>query len=173
METEVAKTYKQARYACIVGSVLMTALALIGIAILVVYLVGFRQLYSRIGVYEWGWWESRLASLALMPLSAIPLCSFFAHFSRGREPFGAAQSNRLLISALALLIKFFLDCTRDSTQPFPFTVLDGSSHKFYEIVLEPEKAIDPTIVMLIVFIACLALVVRYGAALKEDSDAFI
>lgn len=173
METEVTKTYKQARYACVAGSVLMAILAMAGVAILVVYLIGFKQLYSRIGVYEWGWWESRLASLTLMPLSAIPLCSFFAHFSHGKEPFGAAQSNRLLISALALAIKFIFDCTRESTQPFPFTVLDGSSHQFYEFILEPSKAIDPTIVMLIVFVACLALVVRYGAALKEDSDAFI
>lgn len=47
------------------------------------------------------------------------------------------------------------------------SVSDGSTHVF--VVAGPGP--DLKVVVMVVFLICLAMVIRYGNALKEDSDS--
>lgn len=114
---------------------------------------------------------AELAVAALLVLSqtassaAIALLGdFLRHFSRDADPFGRAQPARLVATAGLLLLHTLTDAAA-AALPATARSVAGPLASALELDLKP--------LVLTVFLACLAMVVRYGNALKEDSDGFV
>lgn len=108
-----------------------------------------------------------IASLASISISILLLAEFLRNFARGVTPFGTAQYCRLLIAAALLVAKTVLDSI---VPPFGPVSVDGIPST---ITFDSGAGLDLKVVVMVVFLVCLAMVVRYGDALKEDSDAFV
>ena len=106
---------------------------------------------------------SQLAAIGAIVLAA----RFLRHFCVDPSPFSAAQSARLAVMATIVMGRTVLD-----------VVL---SRAFYPVGHAPlpllclavETQVVLKVLALAVFIGCLAMVVRYGNALKEDSDSIV
>ena len=103
---------------------------------------------------------SQVASVVAIAL----LARFLHHFSRDADPFGHGQSARLVAAAVLLLAHTLADAAA-SALPAAALALAGPLASSLEVGLSP--------LVITVFLICLAMVVRYGNALKEDSDGFV
>ena len=162
MPEKLIANYQKARMASLVGAVALYVLGTSCIATLLIYLIA---------VFQIGGTAEHLfralipiCSLLSISISVIMLAEFFRHFFTDYSPFNRRQSVRLICAAVALSIKTFLDGLLPS---FEETALSAG------ITLVPQSGLDLKVVVMVVFLVCLAMVVRYGDALKEDSDAFV
>ncbi len=162
MPERLAAEYAKARQASRLGSILLYLIGFICASVFVLYL---SALYlSEIPLV---WWLIPLGSLVSFLASDLFLAEFLRHFGRGSMPFGKGQYKRLLFSALFLAFRLCLD---GLSPIFLNTVSLESVHQFSFV---PQDGVDPKLILMVVFLVCLAMVVRYGDALKEDSDAFV
>ncbi|MCR8908077.1 MULTISPECIES: hypothetical protein [Atopobiaceae] len=90
------------------------------------------------------------------------LAEFLRHFCRDDSPFGGAQSTRLVMTSVLLLGHLLLELVVAGTAP---------AGALESLALDVDLDLKGAVLM--VFLVCLAMVVRYGNALKEDSDAFV
>ncbi|WP_167929991.1 hypothetical protein [Olsenella sp. SW781] len=157
--------YLRAKRAARAGSIVMYALAGFEGIVLAVYLTSLIQVESPL--QSLSWWLISILGICSSAAATLLLARFFSQFSRGKTPFGRRQFNRLLFAAMCLVIRGIADC-RPSSALYQSTLPDGSS-----ISLAPAATLDLKVVVMVVFLVCLAMVVRYGDALKEDSDAFV
>ena len=104
-----------------------------------------------------------LACAIVFAAPAVPVAEFLRRFGReGHSPFGKGQPARLLAAALLLLPRALLSAAVPleeavSTElAFPLT----------------RAGLYLKIIWVTIFLVCLAMIVRYGDALKEDSDSF-
>lgn len=98
-------------------------------------------------------------------LWVILMAEFLRHFAKG-NPFGRTQSLRLLLAGLALAVRTFFDAL------FPGAQFDTSVPELGTAVTS-QADIDLKVVAMIVFLIALSLIVRYGDALKQDSDSIL
>lgn len=106
---------------------------------------------------------SQLAAIGAMGL----LGGFLRHFCAHHAPFGGAQPVRLLIASTLIAgrtaLNLVLTCAFHPVERAPVPLLSLALGA--QVVLK--------VLALAVFIGCLAMVVRYGNALKEDSDSIV
>ena len=95
------------------------------------------------------------------------LAEFLRKFGKSASPFGNSQSLRLVGAGVLLLtystMRAFTPAIGD------ISIVDGT----IPVSLSDAPGIGILDVTMIVFLICLAMVVRYGGALKKDSDSFI
>ena len=114
-----------------------------------------------------GWAVSVTGSLSTC-VATFLLALFLSKFSHGNSPFGGTQNRRLVLAGAALVIRAILD---SFTAMFASTTYEFANSP--AITFMPTATLDLKVVVMVVFLVCLAMVVRYGDALKEDSDAFV
>lgn len=92
---------------------------------------------------------------------------FLRHFVIDAEPFCPSQSARLIVAAALLMGRLLLDaalrCAFDAARLEPVPQLSA--------LLVVQAALR--VIALGTFLACLSMVVRYGDALKKDSDSIV
>lgn len=106
---------------------------------------------------------SQIAAAVTMAL----LGKFLRHFATEASPFCPSQSVRLVVVAALIagraLLNTALRCAYGTTGPVAVPALSG--------LLEVQAALG--LVAFGTFLACLSMVVRYGDALKKDSDSIV
>lgn len=107
-----------------------------------------------------------LAATLLTTAAIFLLGEFFRHFGKDCSPFGKRQSLRLLAAAVLFTARTILDVL--SPEPGIVHSLSSSNPTLY-VTSQPGP--DLKVVVMVVFLICLAMVIRYGNALKEDSDS--
>ena len=95
----------------------------------------------------------------------ILMAEFLRHFAKG-NPFGKAQSLRLFLAGVALTIRTLFDGI------IPGVLFDASVPELGTAV-SSQADIDLKVIAMIVFLIALSLIVRYGDALKQDSDSIL
>lgn len=95
----------------------------------------------------------------------ILMAEFLRHFAKG-NPFGKAQSLRLFLAGIALAIRTLFDGM------IPGALFDANVPELNTTV-SSQADIDLKVVAMIVFLIALSLIVRYGDALKQDSDSIL
>lgn len=99
-------------------------------------------------------------------VATISLAEFLRSFGKDGRPFGRGQSVRLTVAGSLIVLSTLLDLFTPALT-WSIQLVDGP----VPVNISTQPGIDPMMVSLAVFFACLALVVRYGNALKEDSDS--
>lgn len=164
MPDEINHSYKKAKIASLVGSGVMYVLFALGVGISLVSIVALSQTDS-LKLLPNGQRLLLLLSVLLPVPAILLLAEFLRHFGRGGHPFGASQSLRLLSAGALLLFYTAIDSMRAkfgtinlTGGPTPIGINDGPSISIVNVTF-------------VVFLLCFALIVRYGNALKEDSDS--
>lgn len=163
MPDEITRTFRSATRVSGIGAAILYGLAAFSFSIVCVYFFSFIHMGTE--RYTVGWWLMAVVSTLSITLATVLLARFLQLFCRSRSPFCARQSHRLLIAAGLFCLHSFLD----SIVP-PFDSMPVASAG---ITLVPQSGLDLKVIVMVVFLVCLAMVVRYGDALKEDSDAFV
>lgn len=153
MPEEVRDRYLAARRSARMATVAMSIIGALQLAILVAYLLAIPE--QGIEPVDWLQPLSVLSTFG----STVLLASFFWCFGRDRSPFGRRQSFRLAGAGALFLMRMTLDAL------IPPAVANGTPG------LTEHPEVNLQIVTIIVFLGCLAMVMRYGEALKEDSDS--
>ena len=161
MPEELKNEYRHAKTASLVGSICMYLMALFCLAILAIFCIMGPS--EPIGTFL-----SEAASLVTILVSVVYLAQFLRHFAAGSTPFGRAQSRRLIVASVFLALR----AAMDSHLPV-FSYINQPSHQNVLQGTGGLQGIDLKVVVMVVFLACLAMVVRYGNVLKEDSDSFL
>lgn len=163
MPEELTSNYRSARRWSRVGSVALYAVSALVVALVLARTVG--------GVSAHG---PRAAALVPEAVSELPLVAatvllaeFLRHVGGAGAPFGRAQQVRLLAASLAIAAKSVLDVALPLVARW---ALDAAGLPTADAA---RPSVDPVNVVMMVFLVCLAVLIRYGAALKEDSDAFL
>lgn len=165
MPDKIIAEYKKARSISKLGSRIMYVLATTCTLIAVIsYGAIFES--GAAGISNWQI-VSLLGSLTTI-VSISQVASFLSHFSKGINPFSKTQSNRLILAGAAILLRLAFDSI---SQVPSFSIEVGGANSFVQVTSQPGP--DLKVVVMVVFLVCLAMVVRYGDALKEDSDAFV
>lgn len=163
MIEELSKPYKHAQIASKVGAYLLYFLSLVCLSVPLVYLYAFTQT-SSMDQFDSSWQLLTVIGLFATVVFIFLLAEFLRHFGRDTSPFGRKQSARLLAAGLLLVLRTVVDALT-STSAFTVQIADGLS-------LTSTSGVDLKVIAIIVFLICLAMVVRYGNALKVDSDSF-
>lgn len=165
MIDDVAQTYRKAKRASIVGAFCMYFAGLLSAFCFALFLLASLEAEKMNGAVPANSITALIATL-LSTVSILLLGEFLRHFNRDSSPFGAKQSLRLLLAGLLLAIRHTLDLL----YPFPPLVMSVSdSSSMLYVTSQPGP--DLKVVVMVVFLICLAMVIRYGNALKEDSDS--
>ena len=151
--------------ATLVGSLLLIPCGAMLAAILCVYIYAFLTVRQTAG-QPLSWWALMLCDAAIDLLSTLAMQVFLWHFSRDAEPFDDRQSRRLLFTGVLFVIKTILS---GYIRPFD-NILVSEGPLPIELAYTGVR-IGP--LSMAVFVICIALVLRYGNALKEDSDSFV
>lgn len=155
MDNRIAVECRNARRWSLVGAlVLHSTAAVIVVAAVCRYVALFRA-HPPVT-----WQRAHAEGLSALSVlvsvgSVVLIAEFLRHFHRDDSPFSRAQSIRLMGSAGLLAARALLDLVAAAAPSLPAA----------------EGAVDLKVVVLAVFLACLSVVVRYGNALKEDSDS--
>lgn len=157
MPEDVKSSYLVARRSAKIATLAMSLIGALQFLIFAVYL--FSLLRIEGGPDN----TLRLAAMLSTVVSTALLASFFWHFGRDKSPFGHRQSIRLAFAAILFMARIAFDALVPALVPL-MTV--GNTPGLTE---HPE--VNLQIVTIIVFLGCLAMVMRYGEALKEDSDS--
>ena len=110
--------------------------------------------------------ESGVIKQVTSLVATISLAEFLRSFGKDGRPFGRGQSVRLAVAGSLIVLSTLLDLFTPALT-WSIRLVDGSA----PVNISTQPGIDPMMVSLAVFFACLAIVVRYGNALKEDSDS--
>lgn len=153
MPEEVRDRYLAAQRSARMATIAMSIVGALQLFIFTVYLLALPE-----PVKEPIEWLRPLAVLSTLG-STVLLASFFWCFGRDRSPFGRRQSFRLAGAGALFLMRMTLDAL------IPSAVANGTPG------LTEHPEVNLQIVTIIVFLGCLAMVMRYGEALKEDSDS--
>ena len=162
MSDLLEREFKRARQASVVGAVVMYAIAALSLAILLLYLRAYLKMGTGDQRYA-SWWALGITVIALFLVANLLLGWFFWHFGRGLAPFGQRQSLRLLLAALIFAVKLVLETLVPASGPIE-TVVEG-------VAVVSRPGFDLETLTIGAFLLCLALVIRYGDALKRDSDS--
>ena len=161
MPEEVKRTYLTARRSSRLAAAAMGVLGVIQLIIFALYLATFVQGGASMG-QEFAI-SLHLGSILSTLASTYLLGSFLWHFGGRESPFGARQSLRLAGAAILYLVRMAVDAAAPVFSPVEMG--NGA------LTLTQQSGIDLQLVTIVVFLACLAIVMRYGDALKEDSDS--
>ena len=164
MPESVEKEYRLAQKASKLGAGCMycfAALSIVPLALLctTVFLYGSHSSDEAIPLLS-----SSIGHLATSASIAL-LGNFLRCFGHSPSPFGKQQSHRLIASSVLLGLRTFLDAS--FIVPPAELHLTDNAHFLVSATAGP----DLKVIVMIVFLICLAMVVRYGDALKEDSDS--
>lgn len=165
MPEDLSREYQRARRASLAGAscmYLLTALVLINLGVIVFALLGTSSLDELPPLQQ----AVAPVGIALVAAAVSLLGEFLRHFGRDSSPFGRRQSRRLLAAGLLLVVKALLDTAFE-----PPLVRDAVAMGPARIFVTTQPGLDLKTVVMVVFLICLAMVVRYGDALKEDSDS--
>lgn len=163
MSEEIARSYRRAREVTSLGAGCMYALLLLALfnAFAIAYVaVGTDALAALPPAHV----AIMLVSNFVPALQILPLAGFLRRFGSD-SPFAAAQSIRLVTSGALLLLHEVLVGMYD-----PVGAVSVPS-SLASVQVTDAPGIEVSDVTMVVFLFCLALVVRYGGALKEDSDS--
>lgn len=161
---ELKREFDRARRVSTVGAFVMYAIAVATAVIFLIYLYVIVTAGSTSG-QESAWPVAAMLSLGAFALSNLLLGRFLWCFGNGGSPFGARQTYRLCFATALLAFKL------------AGTVMVPSFNSL-EVVpgllsLTSQPRVDLQGVTLIVLLLSLAMVLRYGNALKEDSDSIV
>lgn len=165
MPEKLVREYQRVQIIAHIGSILLYCLFAVMVAIIFIHCLAHMQSWATIKGLDLSWLSSTL-SLGTVAATTFLLAKFLRHFATDSSPFSSKQFHRLLLTAALLGIRAVLDLF---TQTLSIAV--GSTG--LSPVLDAQTNVDLKVIVMIVFLACLAMVIRYGDALKEDSDAFI
>lgn len=162
MLEELKREYERTRRVSVVGALVMYLVAVASALILLLYLYAIVATGTTGGLGA-AWPIAALVSLSAFVLSNLLLGRFLWCFGKGAEPFGERQARRLYGAAILLALKLA------GTAAFPsfdsVEVISGS------LSLASQPQLDLQAVTLIALLLCMAMAMRYGNALKEDSDS--
>lgn len=162
-ENVLESSYLRARRASRVGAACMYALAVVLLAILVLTCLGTRPADAP---------AAPLVGLLVRNVAAIAatvlLAEFLRKFGSEGSPFGSGQSLRLALAGALLLVHTLFDALFAPTT-YAVRLVDAP----VPVSVGSWSGIDPMTISLAVFFVCLGMVVRYGRALKEDSDSIV
>ena len=161
MPEEVKSTYLTAKRSSRLAAASMGALGLLQLIIFALYLATFVQ--GDVSMRQALAISLHLGSILSTLASTYLLGSFLWHFGGRESPFGARQSLRLAGAAVLYLVRMAVDAAAPVFSPVEMG--NGA------LTLTQQSGIDLQLVTIVVFLACLAIVMRYGDALKEDSDS--
>lgn len=105
------------------------------------------------------------ADILLGILFSSMLAEFLRHFSKG-NPFGSGQSARLFVSGAALALRTILDAL-NPIGPYETSVAGLGA------TVTSQADVDLKVIAMVVFLISLSVVIRYGDALKQDSDSIL
>lgn len=160
MPERLDRDYRFARRASRVG-----AAALYGIAALSLMIgLGFFLLCAPPDSGCAGYRLIGLAVAGVFTISVVLLAEFLRHFGQDSSPFGERQFLRLVSAALLMGVRAVFDALA------PVSRIASPSGT---IPVVTHIDLDLKIISVVIFLVCLAMVVRYGDALKEDSDSFV
>ena len=166
MPEKLIREYKRASIIARTGATLLYCIGLIGVAIAALHVISLLPSGQSSSADV----QQRILSILsalIMAGSVAMLAEFLRHFARRTAPFGHKQSLRLMLASALFALRSFLDALT------PGANITVSSESVLSMVPSSQFTVDLKVVVMIVFLACLAMVIRYGDALKEDSDAFI
>ena len=106
-----------------------------------------------------------IARLTLSTVTTICLAEFLRNVRQGASPLGSGQATRVAVAGLLLLSYALLDLFGPATS-YHLDVSGGTM----PVAITSQPGFNPMMLSLAGFLLCLALVVRYGGALKEDLD---
>ena len=157
MPEEVTRRLRHAQSASRIGAVCMYAMA----AALCIISVASCCAFAGQGVIP----PAPLARPALSTVTTVCLAEFLRNFRQEASPFGRGQATRVALAGLLLLSYALLDLFGPATS----YRLDFMGEAM-PVAITSQPGINPMMLSLSGFFLCLALVVRYGDALKEDLD---
>lgn len=159
------KTFVKARRASAVGAVCMYAIAILSAFNFITFLYTITSTSVLSQLTEANQLIMLLTTL-LTSISILLLGEFLRHFGFDSSPFGKRQSIRLLSSGVLFSIRMILESLFPEPQYF-----SPVSENSWNVIVTSQPGPDLKVIVMIVFLICLAMVVRYGDALKEDSDS--
>lgn len=164
MPEELEKSYRRARNVSLAGAGVMYLLMLLAILNFLVQLYAIAQgnALDSLPLEQ----TSALLACAFVPIPLeLLLAEFLRNFGNGRSPFGGVQSARLAGAGLLALLYSVLEAfvpaiagTSVVTGAVPVVISSGPGIRFGDLTM-------------VVFLLCLAIVIKYGNALKDDSDS--
>lgn len=164
MPENVAYSYRHARRASLVGAACMYVMA----CLLAVITLGTCHALVWTPVPQ----GPHIVEVLLRDLPAVVatvlLAEFLRRFAQEGSPLGRAQSIRLTFAAALLLVYLIVDSLLESAA-YAVELVGGP----VAVGAVSQNGFDPVKLSLVVFLACLAVVIRYGNALKEDSDSIV
>lgn len=165
MPEAVEKEYRLARRTSTAGAACMFLLSALSVIPLVHLVFTFltSSTFQHIGAQTI---LATMIGLLSTTTSVFLFGRFFWHFGHRPSPFGRRQSYRLLFASILLGFRTYIDVACP-IPPMESTGIDGSNF----ILASTTAGPDLKVIVMIVFLICLAMVVRYGDALKEDSDS--
>lgn len=162
MPNSLEREYRRARKASLVGAVVMYAIAVLSLGTLILYLGGL--LGAGVGdAQSASWWALSITVIFLFLAANLLLGRFFWCFGRDQAPFGRGQSLKLCVAGSLFAVKLVLESLVPASGPIE-AVTEG-------MAFVPRPGFDLETLTIVAFLLCLALVVRYGDALKRDSDS--
>lgn len=166
MPEELENTYRKARRASLFGAVCMhtiaTLSALNSLSMIIALLSKSSGESSPFPL------EELIASIStvLTTISIVLLGEFLRRFGSDRSPFGKKQSYRLLAAGVLFAGRMAFDSIASLSN-----LSLGAEGENAAVWVTTQPGPDLKVIVMIVFLICLAMVVRYGDALKEDSDS--
>ena len=162
--TELEQEKVRAQRACKVGAICMYAVAAISLLMDMLYLYTLTQT-ATLGFLTTGQRIATAIDGVTSTIWMILLAEFLRNFRKG-SPFGKPQSLRLLVAGLALAVQTMANILSPSAQ-FQENVQELG------MTVTSQSDIDLKVIAMIVFLIALSLVIRYGDALKQDSDSIL
>lgn len=166
MPERIQSEYRRARLAASIGTYSMYLISLFGLLILIAYCFQLPNI-AVLMPNSVGKIIINAAALVFTCISTVLLAEFFRNFSKGSSPFGKWQTVRLITAGILFTLRLAIDWTA----PIDIEPALNVIGQFVQVTSQPGP--DLKVVVMVVFLVCLAMVVRYGDALKEDSDAFV
>ena len=167
MQSNLLSEHKLARRGTSVGATILYAVAAVALLAEALHCL---VIVSAELPGTWGdpFFEVLLVLSQLAAIGAVGLLGgFLRHFCAHRAPFGGTQSARLIVASTLLVgctaLDVVLACAFHPVEPAPVPLLSFAIGTQFVLRL----------LALAVFFGCLAMVVRYGNALKEDSDSIV
>lgn len=167
MPERIVKEFRRAKIVARIGSIAMFVILVLEVIICSAFII---VAPATVGVEESqiaGWAVSVIGSLSTC-VATFLLALFLSEFSHENSPFGSAQFRKLMLAGVILVIRAILDSFTALFTPTTYEFANSPA-----ITFMPTATLDLKVVVMVVFLVCLAMVVRYGDALKEDSDAFV
>ena len=166
MPEHIVQEYRRARRVAHFGSYALYFITALEVIILFTF-VFIGPIESHLDIKFLVGWLASIVGTCLIISTTILLSSFLSRFSRNEDPFGKKQFHRIVLAGISLAARAVIDGLTTAFEPKTLQLAETS------VTFMPTATLDLKVVVMVVFLVCLAMVVRYGDALKEDSDAFV